>query len=56
MGAAELISLAITGITQLTKVVVAANSGDLDTAKQNLAAARAHFDNALAKWYSTKAP
>lgn len=51
-----LISLAVTGVTQLMKAIDAANQGDADAAAKLLAAARDHFTTSLNNWDNTKAP
>lgn len=56
MPIAQIITLAIAGIEQLTKALTAANNGDEVAARAALVAARTHFDVSLENWDSTKAP
>lgn len=50
MTAAEIIALAIEGVKLATNAIESANSGDIETAKANLAAARDHYAKAGAAW------
>ncbi len=50
MEAADLISLALTGVKYLTQAIEDANAGDLVSAQANLTAARDHYARASAAW------
>lgn len=56
MGVAEAFALGMAMVNFGLKAMKAANSGNLDEAKQALKEAREHFDAALAGWETAPGP